>query len=51
MTTKLQMSRPKDKSFESFKKWMAELSSALDAKQTLTEKELKAGWVKFWKGK
>jgi hypothetical protein len=45
------LTRPKDKSFASFKKWMDELATALKAERTLTDEELKKAWVKFWKGK
>lgn len=43
------LSRPKDKTFESFKAWFGELCEKLGAKQTLSENELKEGWIRFWK--
>jgi hypothetical protein len=44
------LSRPKDKSLESYKAWIKEFALSLnpDAKDTMTEEQWIEGWKKFW---
>lgn len=48
MPPKLTLSRPKDESFEAYKKWILNLGKKLGAKDTPTDEKLRASWQKFW---
>ena len=45
------LSRPKDKTLESFKAWIREINKKFGGKETLTDEQYETGWKKFWKGK
>lgn len=44
------LSRPNDKSLESYKAWIKEITLSLnpDAKDTMMEAQWIEGWKKFW---
>ena len=46
--TKISLSRPKDKSFEAFKKWIKEINKNFGGKETATDAKYKKAWEKFW---
>ncbi len=49
-SSKVTLSRPKDKSLETYKAWITEIVLRLnpDAKDTLTEEQWVDKWKRFW---
>lgn len=48
MSSKLELTQPKDKSLEAYKEWMRAMAKALGGKDNMTEQEWLTDWQAFW---